>query len=543
MSALGHPTWFRSGGRAIEGWVHRPDDGRAVGAVVIAPSLAQESQVSYRALRVLAITAARRGWVAVRFAWSGQGDSEPAQAGLDLVEAWRQDLRAAVRLAEHAAGRTGVDVVGFRVGAAVAATTAAPGIRSRVLWEPIGGRAFLRRHEALRKVALPDGFPLSADGVEVSSYRFAAADAAAIRGLGDPTASGPGELPDGTRIVFEDDPETAARLYGTEQLLARAPLGSIDRLLGALVPAEPVALPAWAPEAEAVVVDRESGLSVRQRFVAIGADRLPGIYTAPVDAERRPAAALLVPAGGEAKGVNRVWAPASRRLGAHGVANLRADPRGFGDAAEVADIRDPNLLSESVAADAGAMAAWLHTESGAPVTGVGVCAGAWVIARAATRVPLRRIVMINNQAWRCSSEYYRDIFERRQDAPLGGGATRASVDGSLEPAQGPGPLRAFKDAVRARSPYPLRRVLARFGVLETVEQVLRPVPRTTSVRLLFGPEDQPWFSAMDGEIGFERLRAGGRRMSLDLDARTDHALLSHSAYETVMHVLDEEFCR
>jgi hypothetical protein len=539
MTVTGKATWIRSGDRTIEGWVHRPAGDYAVGALVIAPSIGQESQVSYRSLRALATTAAEQGRVVVRFAWSGQGDSEPTRRG-DLVAAWREDLSAAVRLAQQASGVSGVDVIGFRVGAAVVASVRDAAIRSRILWEPIGGRTFLRQQAAMRKVALPSSYPMAATGVELCSYHLDERAAASVRGLGDPGALAPEALPANTRVVREAD-EIAARLYQVEQLLTRVPLDSIRVLIRMLEAATPFEIPRWAPVTDAVIVDGRSGERVRQVHVEVGPNALPGIYSVPLDVDRWDRAALIIPAGGEAKGVNRIWPPASRSLAARGVPNLRADCRGFGDAADAEEVRDPNLLGAAGAEDVREMAAWLRDHAGAPMTAIGVCAGAWRIARAAASGCFARVVMINNQAWRTSSEFYRQMFRAQQDAPLG---MAAGLPGAVPPATPDARVSAMgrlKYLVRHHAPYPLRRLLAHFDLLETVDKVLAPVPRATSVRVVYGPEDWPWFETIRGGTGCRRLAARGRRVTVEFDPRPDHALVSHVGVDAVTDLLDSEF--
>lgn len=149
MTELGVASWIPLPDRSLYSWVHRPQNGEAKGAVVIAPPLAREQVISYRTLRMLAIELARQGWVAIRFAWTGTGESAEMPEGADPAALWKEDLAAVTEFAGTLVGTDRVHAIGLRAGAALLAATEAP-LQSRLLWEPVGGKIFLRQQSMLR---------------------------------------------------------------------------------------------------------------------------------------------------------------------------------------------------------------------------------------------------------------------------------------------------------------------------------------------------------------------------------------------------------
>jgi len=541
MTSLGEPTWFPSGNRTLEGWVHRPDDGRVVGAVVIAGPFAHEAQVTYRALRVLAVEAARRGFVAVRFSWSGTGDSEPVPPGADLASTWLDDLTAAVRLAQSASGVDAIDAIGVRFGAALVGSAATP-LRTRVLWEPLTGRGFLRMQSSLLKMYLPAGFPLAAEGVELCGYALDEADAASLRGLPDPRQA-PRE--DGSVVVLEDDPEASAELFGGSPQDARVPLPTLERALDLLRPAPAATtLPEWSPAREAMTVDPLSGRRLRQTLVTVGPHRLPGIVTEPADGLLAERAAIFIPFANEPKGMDRACRATSMRLGGDGVLTLRADRRGIGDAADPRDLAEVPTFTDEAVEDVAAFADWVADRTGRPVTGIGLCSGAWLVARAAASTRLDRLVLVNNQAWSTSLRYWdrqARIFHGLRAAAVVDADARLQVASTEAPALS----RRLKAALRFGAPYAVRlRIFTPLGRDEIVETLLSSVPERTAISVLLGPTgDQRIWESARGADSTRRLVRRGRRITVRYDARTDHSLMSEAGFASYLELLGHEFDR
>jgi len=541
MSSLGEQTWFRSGDRSLDGWVHRPDDGRVVGALVIAAPFAHEALVTYRTIRVLAVEAARRGYVAVRFSWSGTGDSEPSPTDGDLSRAWQEDLEAAVDLARAASGCEVVAAIGVRFGASVVAAADLPSSK-RVLWEPLGGRTFLRMQSTLLKLQLPIEFPLTANQVELCGYSLGADAAASLRSLPDPRSSRAEGVPG--HVLIEDDPRRSADLFDRSPQDALVPLSTIRTILDALDPVAEKLTPQWSPQRELVSLDVVSGRRIRQTLVLVGPDNLPGVLTQAVDGRSATTAAVFVPFAHDSKGASRVGRATSFRLAASGIPTLRADRRGIGDAADPQDLGEGPALLDSASDDIALLARWLSEHTGKSVVGIGLCSGAWLVARAAAATPFERVILVNNRGW-TTSRRYRDRQLRISERERGAADVYAHTDSLTTSASrsGGGFGRRIKRFLRFRSPYWLRyRIFSPLGVDEVPEMLLRAVPKETSVSVLLGPSgDHQYWQASRGPDSLRRLMRRGHRIEVVYEPRADHSLMTTKGLESYLDFLDREF--
>lgn len=147
--------------RQLFGFHHAPE-GAVRGALLLCPPWGTEYQNAHRTLRVLATRMARSGWHALRFDWSGSGDSWGDGTDADL-DVWLDDLDlAAAELVERSGWQT-LDVLGLRLGAVLAARAARRRMGSPsqpqprrlagtfdrlVLWDPITEARPLLEHTA-----------------------------------------------------------------------------------------------------------------------------------------------------------------------------------------------------------------------------------------------------------------------------------------------------------------------------------------------------------------------------------------------------------
>jgi pimeloyl-ACP methyl ester carboxylesterase len=125
--------------------------------------------------RVLATQLERAGYAALRFDYSGTGDSL-GDGGAATVEAWVGDVAIAADRLRSASGAARLAVVGLRLGATLAALASARGeLRPRhlVLWDPVvDGAGYLRelaeQHGSYMREEIGDGWvdrlQVAADG-------------------------------------------------------------------------------------------------------------------------------------------------------------------------------------------------------------------------------------------------------------------------------------------------------------------------------------------------------------------------------------------
>ncbi len=145
----------------------------------------EEASRAHRTFRVLATQLERAGFAALRFDYSGTGDSEGESEDATL-DAWISDIAAAAERLRAASGAARIAIIGLRLGATLAALAAARGaVRPRhlVLWDPVvDGAAYLRelaaQHRAYMRAEMgpgradrlrtrPDGTPLEALGAPI----------------------------------------------------------------------------------------------------------------------------------------------------------------------------------------------------------------------------------------------------------------------------------------------------------------------------------------------------------------------------------------
>lgn len=147
------PLFFRQERGALFACVHSPRTARNERrAALICSPIGHEYTSAHRALRQLAAQLARIGIHAVRFDYSGTGDSAGEYQAMRLAD-WQQDVTDAVGLCRTLVGDGGIDVIGLRLGATLAlqAVSELPELNRLVLWEPVvDGRRLLQEWDALQ---------------------------------------------------------------------------------------------------------------------------------------------------------------------------------------------------------------------------------------------------------------------------------------------------------------------------------------------------------------------------------------------------------
>jgi alpha-beta hydrolase superfamily lysophospholipase len=131
---------------------HPPATGFSTRGVVVCAPWGSEYQFAHRSLLTLARHLAGSGLHVLRFDYAGTGDSLGASTDADL-DAWVEDVLAATEELRAVAGVERFDLVGLRLGAAVAARAMPRTVDADrvVLWDPIidGGR-FIREVGGVR---------------------------------------------------------------------------------------------------------------------------------------------------------------------------------------------------------------------------------------------------------------------------------------------------------------------------------------------------------------------------------------------------------
>lgn len=569
---------------AAAGVLESPVSGRARAAVLVVGPLGRERVVSTAAIAVLSRELAGEGCLVLRLGLRGSGDSHDLP-GDDVRSAWRADVRASVNELRRRAPGLAVHAVGLRLGAAVLldACTATdeparqgaaagdgpdarplPELERVVLWEPQGGRAQLRRDQALRRVSVPR--PTADEGAEVSGMLWSREQAESLRTLPDPRR---GPLPsDRWSIREEDDREAAEMLWGVGSEFARVPRTAVHEIVELLTAADPLEPPLSTEAQQAVdmeprasaalTVPDSSGAPQRviETFVRV-ADGRPAVLSAAEDRptgggrRRRPETAvqLIAAASEPSDGPTGLWTSAARDLAGEGMTVLRAERPGCGILSDASLDTIPSPYDPATLRAVGSDAAWLTRRTGLPVTAVGLCVGSWLALRSAKRTVTRRVIAVNNVAWRPGTGYYDLLYAERgtwENAPRGFTESLAREAGGAQhrPTWSAGVrdvlrrrLRGLRGAVETHAPAPARHLLALLGISDAVSSMLVLPGGAREIDLILGAEDLAEFREARGDWGVRIARRLGRTVRVHDVPSLDHALLAASGRAEVRTML------
>jgi alpha-beta hydrolase superfamily lysophospholipase len=419
VSAPETPMWFGPPSRPLFGWLCRPADGTARGAVILAPPIGREARAARRALRHLAATLAEYGFASLRVDYDGTGDSFGTLDEPGRDDAWVSSVGHAVAELRDL-GATSVSAVGMRLGATivgVAADRLDLGLDSLVLWDPCeSGRTYLRELSALETLrrehvdVRPDG------AVETAEFVFTEQTAGEMRAL---------NLQSGTRehlaerilvlsregrlitdklrrrlerekVDWETTSEQAA-LLGVDPMRAVVPLAALHTIVTWLAAPNaaraPLAAPSGAPEVRLVVAP---GRAVLERCVQLGPGSLFGITTEPEGAVADgPWIIFANVANEDHSGPSRLWVEFARRWAAHGLRCLRMDLRGLGDSPRLADWTLRSMYDVGWPDDLVDGARAVSADDPSDVVFVGLCSGAYLAAEAGLAIGARGVCSIN----------------------------------------------------------------------------------------------------------------------------------------------------
>ncbi|PCE26817.1 hypothetical protein BWP39_08485 [Paraburkholderia acidicola] len=397
------------------GWLH-PAAGEQ--GVVLCNPFGYDALCTHRGWRKLAERLAAAGMPVLRFDYPGTGDSTGFEDDPQRVAAWLDSIVAATRRLRERTGVTRVSLVGLRLGATLAALAAqrAGDIDALVLLAPaMLGRNYLRELRAHRQSWLSTPAGMNADPLDerdnyVEAFGFGLHGDDIAR-LGEIDLQRDTHAPAARVLLLEsnDRSRTAALAahyaqHGVE--VERQGFDECDRfMIEALYSEEPVdafaRVTAWLAQ----------GTSSRALDHAVGTDainepllQLPtetaterpvvfgpyfGIYCDPTVPRTDAPAVLFFNTGASHHiGDGRIFVLFARQLAALGIASLRMDLGGLGDAQPAADtITLDSVYSEAACRDAMAGADWLVAHGHASVATFGVCGGAFVGLQVCARHP------------------------------------------------------------------------------------------------------------------------------------------------------------
>lgn len=557
FDVLERSVWIRPGDQALCTRLFEPRSGTSRGTVVLAPPMGREWMSSHIVIRQLALSLASRGWTVARVTWRGCGDSAELREG-DAVAAWQADILETARETQLLCGTQGrpVHLIGYRLGASLAAGVV-KSFGTTVLWEPCGGRSFLRQWHRARRVWMSD-VP-EGDGVDALALWLSAEQAASLEALPDPSRfSGTGDDSHRVHIWKESDARRAKVMFAVDPLSVRVHADALDVLVG-LLPASDLSPTAARSPGRTVNVLERHGARIAEELLDIAPGGWPAVLSGPADDQGRVILrgdglpALLVSAAAEPADCGGLWTRAARRYAALGRVCLRADRQHCGDHGAIGEQRLPMPFSDDTAASTRQQALWLQHRVGGPIAGVGLSAGGWALLRALNGralsgpVPDLRVLMaINTTDWR--AEMHRHAWERDL---LDGDADYRSTQKKRSRAQGveglspadeaPGAGRDWKGVAMGVMPYPLWRLLGILQVRDIPENLINPAAPRTRVVSMVGAADLSLLHRNRVTRAFHRMRRRGHRIDIVVLGDVDHGVLTerghHSVVEAVLHEL------
>ena len=394
--------------------------------VVICGPVGDEALNTYRPLLFLAERFAAAGTPALRLEYYGTGDSAGEDGEPDRVQAWLDSITAAVGWLRENCGVGPVTLLGVRFGAALAARAACDtdDVAALIAIDPIpSGRALMRQLALAARTnaeiwqvdpRIDDGTWIEAHGLRLDRAAHAALTELDVRTLPRRPA------PDALVLHAVGSPSGPAVARHLQQLGAAVVCEPADGLLEMLRDPYENAVPhaafaravAWqrertGPASDGPRITQKAPIGVAMLGVTCGdempirfghADSLFGILSLP--AQPRPGAPCVLiastgasPRYGNARGAVTI----ARLLATQGIASLRMDAGGMGDAAIRTGERGQPYSAE-VDRDLRDGIDALSQHCAAPIVVLGMCSGAFHAFRVAQSEPrIRGLILVNLQ--------------------------------------------------------------------------------------------------------------------------------------------------
>ena len=396
------------------------------GALICGP-LSDEALNSYRPLVFLAEQLAEAGIPTLRLSYYGTGDSAGDDDEPDRFGQWLRGIAAGVACLRGRCGVGAVTLIGYRIGASLAARAACDiaAVDSLVLASPVGGRQLTHELTLSARISqrvwqtthkVDDGTWFESHGLRIDHPTRDALNLLDIRKLPAPPAA--------QALLLDSEPRPAVdaladslRRLGTEATVevcedlarmqrdsyaAEVPRAAFDRIVHWV--RSRAAVPGVSPVADPGGQESLDIGSTQERSIRFGPDEsLFGILSTPGWPSPDVPAVLLVNTSANPRWGNaRIAVDLARGLAADGVVSLRMDASGMGDAApRTGEVGRP--YAEATTADVLHAAAELARRAQRPVVVLGVCSGAYHALQAAFRD--RRVdglILVNLQrfVWR-----------------------------------------------------------------------------------------------------------------------------------------------
>jgi alpha-beta hydrolase superfamily lysophospholipase len=440
------PFYFKSDDNQLFAWLHRPVAPLAskIGVVICAP-YGYESICAHRSIREFAEAITAAGIPAMRFDYSGTGDSAEIDKDADHVAQWTRDVIAAIRELRRLAGVERVCLLGIRLGAMLAALAAAEcrAVDSLILVGPVvSGRRYVRelRTTQLAGIALsgssgsdsdPDAKSTAPKVLEAGGFSLSAATLASLALVDLQATAAP---PVRSMLILDNDKLPSAKRWSeslshsaveldykvlpgliemaiTAPQFAAVPRAMIDAtrewltataMNGSPGDRSPAPCDSSLPVTLTLAENpnsRQLPITERPIFISSGAQLFGIVTEPPSDEKRRRAVILLNPGADFHIGASRMYVSLARRWAQHGYVVLRLDLAGIGDSATRTGKVDDEVFPDEAIDDIRSAVEFIQWRYATrDVALAGLCSGAYHALRAAAAgLDVNRILMVNPQ--------------------------------------------------------------------------------------------------------------------------------------------------
>jgi pimeloyl-ACP methyl ester carboxylesterase len=397
------------------GWLH---EARGRHGVVLCNPFGYDAYCTHRGWRKLAESVAAAGMPTLRFDYPGTGDSAGLEEDPKRFDAWLGSIAAAVEWLREYTGVEQVSLVGLRLGATLAALAAARigNIDGLVLLAPvITGRSYLRELRACRRKWCGTLLGMHSESVsdtesclEVYGFGLHGDDLAQL----DAVDLRSDNLSPARRVLLLDSSDRTrssalAELYASHGVaVTKGQFDEFDRFVNephmSCIPTVAFAgVTEWLQASFSSPGKFSNRMKRRERDVtlqlacsqaterAVVFDRYFGVYCDPdKPLHGAPAVLIVNTGGGHHIGDGRFSVLLARRLAALGIASLRMDLGGLGDAMTPVDvITEETMYSKRACNDGEVGADWLVSQGHQRIAALGVCSGAYVSLHISARHP------------------------------------------------------------------------------------------------------------------------------------------------------------
>lgn len=444
------PTWFGRSERPQFGWLHQPAGGSGRAIAVLCPPLGHEAANTLPAFQELGGQLAASNIAALRFDYSGTGDSAGAWQDEGRLDDWVMSIHEAIQFARSVCSGS-VVLVGIRIGALLAAEAIARGtsVDGFVQWDPcMSGREFLRKEKVLFATAY--GASQVDDGtVRGPAFTYDAKTAADLNLLRFAPAPRDSSIPilvadrtGGTsNSTWATSPASNVEwvaVEGQPELIEAYPDTAIVPMAATATVADWIArmtdgplLPLTFAELPAACFDSGyEATSVCERALRLGPHKLFAMETVRsteedvVDDADSVTVVFLTAGALDHTGPGRKWVDLARQFAAQGIRSIRVDLDGIGESfgRDVKRRNEPKPL-EAID-DLCDLAGALGDPDGRGLVFVGLSSGAYHALEAGLHLHPAGVVAINpslvsgGPGWKADSEDPRRRATRRMPRSL-----------------------------------------------------------------------------------------------------------------------------